>query len=117
MNAYIHAENMKIYAEDATKSETPWELWECQKPDRTDWISLETHPGWAPLVKYRRRLNEVELIKDAARYSWLRKNWFAMTATYSGSKVTFRTDQDKFSNLSEEEIDKEIDAHIAKENK
>ena len=39
-----HAENMKLYAEDAMTTNEPWKLWEvCM---HGEWSSLLTNPAW-----------------------------------------------------------------------
>lgn len=51
--AHPHAELMKLYAEDAAMSETPWENWE--RKDGSKWRSMYGNPTWSSLIKYRRK--------------------------------------------------------------
>ena len=44
----------KQYEEDCKTHERPWELWEYSGP-MFDWERMDTHPGWAPCFKYRRK--------------------------------------------------------------
>ena len=47
-----HAENMKLYAEDAMTTNEPWKLWEvCM---HGEWNSLLTNPAWNADRQYRR---------------------------------------------------------------
>lgn len=55
MKSHIHAELMKQYAEDAAKSETPWENWEYTLKDIDKWFNLEYHPTWDESCEYRRK--------------------------------------------------------------
>ena len=66
-----HAENMRLYAEDAAETETPWERWEVQYSGVTDhWYSLMDEPAWAKQNAYRRKPNIVKrpYIKIGARW-------------------------------------------------
>lgn len=47
-----HAELMKLYAEDAMETETPWERWEIKVLD--EWRLLDWSPNWGPSEEYRR---------------------------------------------------------------
>lgn len=48
-----HAENMKLYAEDAMTTNEPWKLWEvCM---HGEWSSLLTNPAWNTNRQYRRK--------------------------------------------------------------
>lgn len=50
-----HAENMRLYAEDAAETETPWERWECAQVVGLGWRSLNNHPLWETDYLYRRK--------------------------------------------------------------
>ena len=80
MNAHIHAENMRLYAEDATKTDKPWELWEFKSLGMEDWQTLESNPTWGFATEYRREVKEADPrgadALDAERYRWLRDKWF-----------------------------------------
>ena len=74
MNAHIHAENMRLYAEDATKTDKPWELWEFISFGMEDYQTLKTNPNWGFATEYRRKIKEPDQL-DAERYRWLRDEW------------------------------------------
>lgn len=62
MTAHIHAETMLQYAQDAMKTNTPWELWECRKANSNDpWCELETHPAWCEYSEYRHKPHTVNI--------------------------------------------------------
>ena len=50
--AHPHAENMRLYAEDAAETGTPWERWEFESAGK--WIRLLHHPDWKFDNEYRR---------------------------------------------------------------
>lgn len=54
MAAHIHAENMKLYAQDAAETDKPWERWECCNVYREGWLELCTPPDWTA-ANYRRK--------------------------------------------------------------
>lgn len=57
MTAHIHAENMKLYAQDAAETDDPAARWEFQSA-YTDgkWTSLPAdHPQWDERAFYRRK--------------------------------------------------------------
>ena len=74
MNSHIHAENMQLYAEDAAKTNKPWELWEFISFGMEDWQTLKSHPNWGFATDYRRKIKEPNQL-DAERYRWLRDEW------------------------------------------
>lgn len=45
MAAHPHAENMRLYAEDAAETDKPWERWESRKPDSSN----ELYRNWSPV--------------------------------------------------------------------
>lgn len=51
-----HAENMRLYAEDAASCEKPWEKWEfrAEMPSAA-WVNLRHHPRWELYGSYRRK--------------------------------------------------------------
>lgn len=51
---HIHSENMALYAEDAKKTDKPWELWQI-KAGSSDWISCKFSPAWDPCCQFRRK--------------------------------------------------------------
>lgn len=61
MAAHVHADLMKLYAEDAQKSETPWNNWEVNdnKHGGNNWAALTNNPIWNDKYKYRRKQDKV----------------------------------------------------------
>lgn len=56
MTAHKHAALMLQYAEDATKTDKPWELWEMSQLHLgRNWIGCEHNPNWADNIEYRRK--------------------------------------------------------------
>ena len=46
---------MLQYAQDAMKSETPWEQWEFFNPQIGMWFECEKNPNWFDTFKYRKK--------------------------------------------------------------
>lgn len=62
MAKHKHADLMKLYAEDASKHEFPYEFWQCKVIDR--WHDLTKHPEWDYNTEYRRKpIEQFELVK------------------------------------------------------
>lgn len=53
MAAHVHAENMKLFAEDAMKTDKPWYQWEYD--NGAGWQQLRQLPSWGETILYRRR--------------------------------------------------------------
>lgn len=51
--AYIHAELMAQYAEDAKQYDEPWQLW--QHDASGTWVDCVSHPSWSSNTQYRRK--------------------------------------------------------------
>ena len=64
--AHPHAELMAQYAEDAKKTDRPWELWEV-RADKV-WLHLLTHPRWEASEEYRRKPQKKKLTKYMILY-------------------------------------------------
>lgn len=64
MPKHMHAELMKLYAEDAAETDTPWERWEMGSVERTGvfWSDCKTDPDWNIYLHYRRKLPVRETI-------------------------------------------------------
>jgi len=60
----VHAENKRLYCEDWTKTDKPWELWE--KRALGTWLLLTDHPLWEPESMYR-RIDPYRKLKEAAQ--------------------------------------------------
>ena len=56
---HLHAENMKLYAEDATVNEKPWELWEFF--ENNSWCPCSEHPEWNVFRQYRRKPKTINI--------------------------------------------------------
>ena len=65
MTAHIHAENMRLYAEDALTTDEPWLLWQWKDNlglwRNFDSHSLTIHPSWYPEVEYRRKPRTINI--------------------------------------------------------
>lgn len=54
MTAHKHAENMRLYAQDAAETDKPWERWEFEVKSGV-WCNLSEHPAWLENKNYRRK--------------------------------------------------------------
>lgn len=66
MTAHIHAALMLQYAQDASTTDKPWELWEFRCDEHEKWTVLTGNPAWDDDTKYRRkprtiRIGEIEV--------------------------------------------------------
>jgi hypothetical protein len=64
MTAHPHAENMRLYAEDAAETDKPWERWESRSVHATagdPWAQHKDHPAWHRLLQYRRKPKPLEM--------------------------------------------------------
>lgn len=52
---HVHAENMKLYAEDAAETDKPWERWEVLAVGHQFWNSCLEGLYWHPRNSYRRK--------------------------------------------------------------
>jgi len=50
-----HAENMRLYAEDAMETDKPWERWEYESHMLGGWKPVACHPYWEQDIRYRRK--------------------------------------------------------------
>jgi hypothetical protein len=57
-----HVDRMFEYAEDALKTERPWERWQIRILN--DWFDIVTHPEWNEFVEYRRKPDQKDLDID-----------------------------------------------------
>ena len=66
---HVHAELMKLYAEDAMETDRPWKRWQFCPPGRS-WTSHScTNPMWEEDYQYRRKpkivtVNGFEVVDD-----------------------------------------------------
>ena len=69
MSKHIHAESMRLYAEDAMETCEPGYRWQFRRPNDDEWLSCNPDsPEWIPEYEYRRkpqtiRVNGVEVPK------------------------------------------------------
>ena len=56
------------------------------------------------------------VLEDAARYRWLRENWFTMSSNYQRC-IAFKVGEPRWSDITEEELDAAIDAALAAQKK
>ena len=68
MPKHVHAELMKLYAEDAMETKRPWERWQFYTSLGPE--DCRSHPKWVSTLKYRRKPNpcpHAELIMQYAK--------------------------------------------------
>lgn len=61
MTAHIHAALMLQYAQDASTTDKPWELWEYFSDH--EWDKLTGSPAWDEGTKYRRKPRTISIGK------------------------------------------------------
>jgi ATP sulfurylase len=54
MKAHPHAELMKLYAEDAAETRSPWLRWQ-HKSHVGGWVQCVENPNWGVNLEYRRK--------------------------------------------------------------
>lgn len=60
-SGHIHAESMKLYAEDAAETEKPWERWQTRMEGVGDWVSLAVPAVWHTDKEYRRKPTSITI--------------------------------------------------------
>lgn len=56
MSGHVHAENMRLYAEDAATTATPWCNWQYRdKGSEDEWHPCILSPLWSIDIEYRRK--------------------------------------------------------------
>lgn len=62
MTGHVHAESMKLYAEDAAKMAMPWKRWQ-YKNDVSDevWQQCVVHPSWDTSTLYRHKPRTIKI--------------------------------------------------------
>lgn len=74
MTAHKHAALMLQYAQDAAKTDRPWERWEYSdtatlnqhgEKIRDDWYDCRDNPDWCPNVQYRRKPQVIRVGRHA----------------------------------------------------
>lgn len=66
MPKHKHADLMLLYAQDAAKTDEPWELWEYMAPrfgNNPIWVNCHTQPSWDYGCQYRRIPEKTDLEK------------------------------------------------------
>ncbi len=81
---HIHAENMKLYAEDAMETDKPWERWEVSSNSCT-WFPMNCGINWNTACDYRRKHKHREFLDavkagqidgwEARRINWDTDEW------------------------------------------
>lgn len=61
MCGHIHAENMKLYAEDAAETDYPWMRWQYSANRGKEWEALSEHPRWSEHYEYRRKPRAIKI--------------------------------------------------------
>ena len=61
MTAHIHAALMLQYAQDASTTEKPWEMWEFRFDEHEKWTILTGNPAWDDDTKYRRKPRTIRI--------------------------------------------------------
>jgi len=59
-----HAELMMQYAEDATKTDAPWEYWQFQSMNGGSWFSCDEEDMAWNIFNYRRKQKEYRMSKE-----------------------------------------------------
>ncbi|MBS9442456.1 hypothetical protein [Photorhabdus heterorhabditis] len=83
---HVHAELMMQYAQDALKTDRPYELWEMFCSD-SDWRTLTNHPRWQVDYLYRRKpeMITVGTVSFPKPVDYWLKEWDRyFTATFDG---------------------------------
>jgi len=62
MSAHVHAENMRLYAEDALETSEPWKRWQRWNAFLGCWVNLEAACGWSPNILYCRKPKTIKVI-------------------------------------------------------
>ena len=70
--AHVHAESMRLYAEDAADTDKPWKRWEGKNILHHSWFNCCQHPNWSKDFEYRRNprtinIKDLESERDALR--------------------------------------------------
>ena len=76
--------------------------------DVVDWVH---HYASAAIASDRAsRAPTSSVLEDAARWRWLRENWFTMTSSYDQQRIRFKVGEPRWSDIAETELDAAIDA-------
>jgi len=69
MPAHVHAENMRLYAEDALETSEPWKRWEWYLRG-VGWIQLASQPEWEDDISYRRKPKTIKVTVNDVNYEY-----------------------------------------------
>lgn len=115
MTAHIHAALMLQYAQDASTTDKPWELWEYFADH--EWERLTGNPAWDDDTKYRRkprtiRIGEIEVTEPVREPLQNGENYFVPAiecgdayvdkSTWDGDSTDKRLLKQGFVHLTEE---------------
>lgn len=89
MTAHIHAALMLQYAQDASTTEKPWEMWEFRCDEHEKWAVLTGNPAWDDDTKYLRkprtiRIGEIEIPEPVREPLQNGEKYFVPAIDYDG---------------------------------
>ena len=61
MTAHKHAENMRLYSEDAAQTDKPYERWQATATSGGTWHDCSKHPFWDEDREYRRKPRTIRI--------------------------------------------------------
>ena len=61
MMRHRHADAMALFAEDAKRTNTPWQYWEISSDDGETWCTCYFPPCWNESYLYRRILQTIDI--------------------------------------------------------
>ena len=88
MTAHKHAENMRLFAEDALQSKTPWLHWQCRAVGDIEWEDFDGGcPIWHDDIEYRRkpktiRIGERDVPEPMTEAPEMESTFFAVNFSY-----------------------------------
>ena len=128
MTAHIHAALMLQYAQDASTTDKPWELWEFRCDEHEKWTVLTGNPAWDDCTKYRRkprtiRIGKIEVPEPVREHLQDGKEYFVPAiecgyahvdkSTWDGDSTDKRLLKQGFVHLTEESALEHAKALIA----
>ena len=115
-----HADLMLEYAQDAAKTDKPWELWEARPSDAPTWKTLADNPIWRVSVEYRRKPRQITLSVPKAEtkapeydtpYFWPNTNGLKVTKfMWVGDNADRRILENGILYLNEDDAQAAVDA-------
>jgi hypothetical protein len=61
MTAHVHADEMKLYAQDAAETEAPWSRWQFKNKGGSVWLDIYENPRWSNIAEYRRKPETIRI--------------------------------------------------------